>query len=124
MPQVVWRKVLRHSRLWYAGAVQQPERSSTQGGRHEVAKSGSRPSLFRWPRGRYNGRRIGGFTLKLDVNLLHWSWVPRCSRPSMVRLSCTAFVRWLCVGIWVEPYYEMPSVERMRREGLLRKSDA
>lgn len=28
---------------------------------------------FRWPRGRYNGRRIVGFQVRLAIDLLRWS---------------------------------------------------
>lgn len=30
-----------------------------------------RPS---WPRGRYNGRRVGGMVFKLEINLTWWTW--------------------------------------------------
>lgn len=27
-----------------------------------------------WPRGKYNGRRIGGFALRFEFNLTFWYW--------------------------------------------------
>lgn len=30
-----------------------------------------------WPRGRYNGRRIDGFSFNGQVHLLWWYWLPR-----------------------------------------------
>jgi hypothetical protein len=30
----------------------------------------------RWPRGRYNGRRIVGVELKIIIDLSYWYWKP------------------------------------------------
>jgi hypothetical protein len=27
-----------------------------------------------WPKGRYNGHRIGGFSIKAEINMAWWSW--------------------------------------------------
>jgi hypothetical protein len=29
---------------------------------------------MRWPRGKYNGRRIGGFEIRVRLNLFWWAW--------------------------------------------------
>lgn len=31
---------------------------------------------MRWPRGKYNGRRIEGFRLLFKLHLLYWVWKP------------------------------------------------
>ena len=53
-----------------------------------------------WPRGRFNGRRITGFDLKLRVNVTFWEWLPRFEwgygRP---------MVRWLCFALIAELEY-------------------
>jgi hypothetical protein len=30
--------------------------------------------LERWPKGKYNGKRIAGFALSFKVNLFWWDW--------------------------------------------------
>lgn len=32
--------------------------------------------FFRWPRGRYNGKRIDGFQVSFSIHLLWWTWRP------------------------------------------------
>ena len=55
---------------------------------------------FRWPRGRYNGKRIAGFSLKVGLDLIWWHWKPVCrwnfGQP---------FVWWLCFNLRAEPVY-------------------
>lgn len=61
---------------------------------------------LRWPRGRYNGRRIGGVALRFRMNLLTWYWLPSIAPPREVRLTGTLRCNWLCFNVWIEPYYE------------------
>lgn len=39
----------------------------------------------RWPRGRYNGRRIVGVRVTFVVDVLRWYW---CLRPSILYARC------------------------------------
>ena len=32
--------------------------------------------MIRWPRGKYNGRRIDGFELQFSMHLLRFRWKP------------------------------------------------
>lgn len=34
---------------------------------------------MQWPRGKYNGQRIGGFRVQIIINILYWWWRPRWS---------------------------------------------
>lgn len=56
---------------------------------------------LRWPRGRCNGRRIGGASLKVGIDLFFWFWRPRVSwnfgQP---------YFLWLCFQIRAEPNYD------------------
>lgn len=54
---------------------------------------------MKWPRGRYNGQRIGGFTLKVEFNLCWRTWA----------IYWTAYGKSFHIGplhIWMEPSYE------------------
>jgi hypothetical protein len=53
-----------------------------------------------WPRGRYNGRRITGFALKLRVDVASWWWCPRGEWGWGAPM-----VRWLCFTLLAEPQY-------------------
>jgi hypothetical protein len=66
----------------------------------------------RWPRGMYNGRRIGGFTIKLTVDLLWWYWLPRFDL--LAKYSGTPYLHWLCFHIWAEASYEAIGREERR----------
>ncbi len=54
----------------------------------------------RWPRGRYNGRRITGFTLRLRVDVAYWRWLPRVEwgfgHPML---------NWLCFALLAQAEY-------------------
>jgi hypothetical protein len=52
-----------------------------------------------WPRGKYNGRRIGGIDIHLRLNVLWWKW-----RPYLTRYPFG--FHWLCVHLWVQPEYD------------------
>lgn len=53
-----------------------------------------------WPRGRYNGRRITGFTLRLRVDVSHWRLLPNFTwdfgHPK---------AQWLCLQLLGEAEY-------------------
>ena len=56
---------------------------------------------MRWPRGRFNGKRIDGFGLQFRLHLRWWHWKPRASwnlgQP---------YLLWLCFTLRAEPSYE------------------
>lgn len=54
---------------------------------------------MRWPRGRYNNQRIGGFVVKVEFNLFWRSW----------KLYWSFTGKSLHLGplhIWIDPSYE------------------
>lgn len=55
-------------------------------------------SIFRWPRGKYNGRRISGFSIKLDIDVLFWGFRWGEINNTYWRLGV--------FGIWIETNYE------------------
>lgn len=57
-------------------------------------------SRFRWPRGRYNGKRIDGFSLRFDVHLLWWVW-----KPIAEYNHGEPFLLWLCFTIRARARY-------------------
>ena len=57
---------------------------------------------IRWPRGRYNGRRIAGFKVSLGVDLLWWNWRPRASRNFGM-----PYLLWLCFAFRCETVYHV-----------------
>jgi hypothetical protein len=56
--------------------------------------------MLKWPRGRYNGKRIAGVEVRVRVNLLNWFWRPRISWN-----FGTPYFHWLCFNNWAEPVY-------------------
>lgn len=52
-----------------------------------------------WPRGRYNGKRIVGLSVKLQIDVSHWNW-----KPIIVWRSCGG-IHWLCFFSWTEWVY-------------------
>jgi len=52
-----------------------------------------------WPRGKYNGQRIGGFTVKLEINLLWWVW-------HFAWTPCAKTIHLGPVHLWFEAAYE------------------
>ena len=63
---------------------------------------------MKWPRGRYNGKRIAGFEIRVVVNVFDWVWWPWFSgwRRYSKRLRWPICVVWLCFLVSVEPEYE------------------
>lgn len=54
---------------------------------------------MKWPRGRYNGRRIVGVSFKFVLDITDWRWLP------VIGHDCGMF-HWLCWRSWTEPAYE------------------
>jgi len=59
-----------------------------------------RCSSFRWPRGRYNGKRIMGASIKCAFDMEYFSWAPRWIKHA----NCFS---WLWVYIWIQWEYEL-----------------
>jgi hypothetical protein len=54
----------------------------------------------RWPRGRYNGQRIVGFSVKFKCDVTVWRWIP------MIRIGeLFKCCHWLCFYVWFEDEY-------------------
>lgn len=53
---------------------------------------------FRWPRGRWNGKRIIGFSLKLRVSTYWWGFIPHWPKYA----GCS----WLWFVFWIDAEYE------------------
>lgn len=49
---------------------------------------------MKWPTGKYNGKRIDGFKVSLEVHLLWWNWKPVFS----ANFGEPYFI-WLCFSI-------------------------
>lgn len=49
---------------------------------------------MRWPRGRFNGRRIEGFDLTFQLHLLWWRW-----RPRIAWNFGQPYIIWLCFSL-------------------------
>lgn len=56
---------------------------------------------MKWPRGKYNGRRIGGIEAKLKINILWWIWLPAFSN-----IGGQIYIHWLCFYSWWSFSYE------------------
>lgn len=65
----------------------------------DVDKAAER-RFFKWPRGRYNGKRIVGITFKFEIDLSNWFW-----RPVTVWKYAGGF-HWLCFWTWTNWNYE------------------
>jgi hypothetical protein len=55
---------------------------------------------MKWPRGKYNGRRIVGFDVRARLDLLVWSW---CLPDRYGRCMAVGPLR-----VWFSPAYEYP----------------
>ena len=53
-----------------------------------------------WPRGKYNGRRIVGFSVRISIDVTDWRWLPYIRW--QWHLKCC---HWLCVRSWIEKNY-------------------
>ena len=59
-----------------------------------------RVSGLRWPRGKYNGRRITGLSVKVRFDVAMFQWKPRASWD-----FGTPYFAWLFVIMNIEPIY-------------------
>jgi len=66
-----------------------------------LAKSGG------WPRGKRNGRRVGGFEISVRVHLLAWRF-----RPRLELVWGEAFATWLCFRVRATASYDDPAEVR------------
>ena len=55
---------------------------------------------MKWPRGRYNGRRIVGFSLAFEVSVDMWKWLPQARWNYGEPMA-----RWLCLKLRAKPAY-------------------
>jgi hypothetical protein len=53
----------------------------------------------RWPRGRYNGRRIVGVEVKIILDLSYWYWKP-------IHVKYCGGNHWLCFRTFTQWSYE------------------
>ena len=53
----------------------------------------------RWPRGKYNGRRIVGISFKVVLDVTAWHWLPMIGHGH-------GMFHWLCFLSWTEAKYE------------------
>ena len=51
-----------------------------------------------WPRGKWNGRRIVGISIKVRLLVNHWYWRPK-------HYSYMNDLHWGCFSIWIEAEY-------------------
>ena len=54
---------------------------------------------MRWPHGRYNGRRIVGIAIRMEIDILTWWWGVRCQHGTLAIFMGP-------VHIWVDANYE------------------
>jgi hypothetical protein len=54
---------------------------------------------MRWPRGKYNGRRIIGLSVECKCYLMHWYWLPH-------KTKLMSGFHWLCFSVWFMWVYE------------------
>ena len=54
---------------------------------------------MKWPRGRYNGKRIIGVSIKFKFSIEYFQWLPRV-------MKYTNCLRWLWFYLWIEWEYE------------------
>jgi hypothetical protein len=59
---------------------------------------------MKWPKGKYNGRRIVGARLHIRINLLMWRWVPRAEIHNLYGQYLV--IHWLPWYSFVELEYE------------------
>lgn len=56
---------------------------------------------MKWPRGKYNGRRIVGIHFQAILNVTTWRWVP-----SFAAWEFAGGIHWLCILTWTNWKYE------------------
>ena len=54
---------------------------------------------MKWPRGRYNGKRIVGIRFTTQIDITCWAWWPR-------RIRFANSIYWLCFIVRLEWEYE------------------
>ena len=54
---------------------------------------------MKWPRGKWNGKRIVGISFKIKIDVTRWRWMP-------MRVKYVGGLHWLCVYTWTEWEYE------------------
>ena len=54
---------------------------------------------MKWPRGRYNGKRIVGVRFAVRIDITDWAWRPK-------RIRYASAVYWLCFIVRLEWEYE------------------
>jgi hypothetical protein len=54
---------------------------------------------FRWPRGRYNGRRITGLKIAASIDFAHFEWKP------VMAWKFWTYIFWLWFGLRFEIIY-------------------
>lgn len=57
-------------------------------------------TFVKWPRGKYNGRRIVGVCVKFKLDLLKWYWKP------IISLKHMKYAHWLCFRFHFETNYD------------------
>jgi len=62
---------------------------------------------MQWPRGRYNGQRIIGVSVKATIRVDNVYWLPSWYK-------YTNCFRWLWLFVWVEAVYEDRLPQRMK----------
>lgn len=55
---------------------------------------------MRWPRGKYNGARIAGFSVALRLNVSYWTW-----RPILRWDFGQPYALWLCLRLGAKAEY-------------------
>jgi len=61
---------------------------------------------MKWPRGKYNGCKIGGIEIKVRINVFWWNWKPKVYHDHL-----WAF-HWICFHIWIAPEYELYTTKK------------
>lgn len=54
---------------------------------------------MKWPRGRYNGKRIVGIEFKFVLDVTSWKWLPTIGHGF-------GMFHWLCFRSWTNAAYE------------------
>lgn len=55
---------------------------------------------MKWPRGKYNGLRVGGLKVKVEVNVLWWNW------PKWELIGWCPYIHVGPIHIWWEKAFE------------------
>ena len=55
---------------------------------------------MKWPRDRYNGKRIVGVEFKVQLDVTEWRWLP------WVMWRHVGYIHWLWFHVWITWSYE------------------